>query len=485
MLPAMSQQEPRTGEVLMMRTSVTFGLVLALVATVGAADVQLQGYTDLPGRVPVALCQINTLDHVFDPYASVFVPVQGGQVTSVPPGKSWHDAVTVANEVFAVTAAGEVEKWHTISGEVSLWSVSDVIDIAEGCDRIWLLFRDGHVEQREPVSGALLARWSESWAEAAKIHVSNPLEQVVLAPVQGNDVRLYDTSGVLLRTIEGPSSDRCAAVALGPGGVLAVADRFSGTVDLFGPLGELVAQVAPRGEQPGEARRPASVAWRGSDLWILDPSLHRVSWFIVSALDDWVLPVPLAITPSGGARLEAEAIEFVVLPQSISIVPEIIQLEISLGDGTPLANTDLVPGTPSDTLRWQPSVDWESGASYRWRVRAQAGDYSSGWSAWSNFSTAGLPERFELLPNYPNPFNAATVIPLQVPDANNQHIRVEVFNMLGQRVRILVDGTLQPGARSVVWDGRDDRGSSVASGTYFIRLLHKEGVLTRKAVMLK
>jgi hypothetical protein len=481
----MSQQKPRAGEVLMMKTSTTLGLVIVLVSTLGAADVQLQGYSELPGRVPVALCQISTIDHVFDPYANIFESVQGGSVISVPAGKTWYDAVALSEEVFAVTRAGGVEQWHTITGVSSLWSVSNVIDIATGCDRIWLLMADGHVEQRDPASGAILARWSESWIKAAKIHVSDPLEQVVLAPAQGNEVRLYDTSGVLLRTIEGPSSDRCAAVALGPGGVLALADRFSGTVDLFGPFGDLVAQVAPRGEQPGEARRPASVAWRGSDLWILDPSLHRVSWFSVSALDDWVLPVPLVITPSGGSRLDAEAIEFVVLPQFISITPEIIQVEVGLGDGTLLASTDLVPNAPSDTLHWQPAIDWEPAASYRWRVRAQAGDYSSGWSAWSNFSTAGLPEQFELLPNYPNPFNASTVIPLQVPDAGNGSVTLEVFNMLGQRVRLLHDGVLEPGARSVVWDGRDDRGGSAASGTYFIRLLYKEGILTRKAVLLK
>ena len=54
-----------------------------------------------------------------------------------------------------------------------------------------------------------------------------------------------------------------------------------------------------------------------------------------------------------------------------------------------------------------------------------------------------LPARFALGPNYPNPFNPSTIIPYQLPTAT--HVRLEVFNLLGQRIATLVDGTRPAG----------------------------------------
>ena len=54
-----------------------------------------------------------------------------------------------------------------------------------------------------------------------------------------------------------------------------------------------------------------------------------------------------------------------------------------------------------------------------------------------------LPTRFALGPNYPNPFNPSTIIPYQLPTAT--HVRLEVFNLLGQRIATLVDGTRPAG----------------------------------------
>ncbi|MFH1570887.1 MAG: choice-of-anchor D domain-containing protein [Gemmatimonadota bacterium] len=85
----------------------------------------------------------------------------------------------------------------------------------------------------------------------------------------------------------------------------------------------------------------------------------------------------------------------------------------------------------------------------------------------------GLPLRAELGANYPNPFNPATTIPFAVPTGPGGEaasVRLEVYDLLGQRVRVLVDEALPAGPHQVVWDGRDSRGAAVASGTYFYRL---------------
>ena len=76
-----------------------------------------------------------------------------------------------------------------------------------------------------------------------------------------------------------------------------------------------------------------------------------------------------------------------------------------------------------------------------------------------------LPDRCKSLPN---PFNAETTIryALRGPSA----VRLTIYDMLGQRIRVLVDGIRTEGVHAVVWDGRDERGGQVGSGTYFCRL---------------
>jgi hypothetical protein len=75
---------------------------------------------------------------------------------------------------------------------------------------------------------------------------------------------------------------------------------------------------------------------------------------------------------------------------------------------------------------------------------------------------------FQLERNYPNPFNPETVLKFNLPEASK--VDLKVYNILGQVVRTLVDEELPAGPHSVVWDGRNDQGSDVASGVYFYRI---------------
>jgi hypothetical protein len=74
-----------------------------------------------------------------------------------------------------------------------------------------------------------------------------------------------------------------------------------------------------------------------------------------------------------------------------------------------------------------------------------------------------LPREFELMQNYPNPFNPTTKIKYAIPQAT--HVRIEVYNVLGQRVRTLLDEEKAPGYYTVNFEA-----GSLASGFYIYRL---------------
>jgi hypothetical protein len=93
------------------------------------------------------------------------------------------------------------------------------------------------------------------------------------------------------------------------------------------------------------------------------------------------------------------------------------------------------------------------------------------------------PGTTELFANYPNPFNPSTTIRYRVASAGR--VQLQVFDAPGRRVRVLVDEEQAAGNHDVAFDGRDDAGSTVASGVYFYRLDAGGVTQTRKMVLLK
>ncbi|KAA3606497.1 MAG: T9SS C-terminal target domain-containing protein [Calditrichaeota bacterium] len=104
-----------------------------------------------------------------------------------------------------------------------------------------------------------------------------------------------------------------------------------------------------------------------------------------------------------------------------------------------------------------------------------------------DYSKATVIDRFVLRQNYPNPFNPETTISFEVPNVTSSMSRVEIsiFNIKGQVVRNLVNQAYSGGLHSVVWDGKDNSGKSLASGVYFFKLRTNDNQLTRKMLLLK
>jgi hypothetical protein len=85
--------------------------------------------------------------------------------------------------------------------------------------------------------------------------------------------------------------------------------------------------------------------------------------------------------------------------------------------------------------------------------------------------------------NVPNPFNPSTTISFLVPGTSRT--TVTVYDISGAVVKTLVDAVLDPGRRTVVWDGTNASGETVGSGTYFYRLVTNKKSVTRKMLLLK
>ncbi len=90
---------------------------------------------------------------------------------------------------------------------------------------------------------------------------------------------------------------------------------------------------------------------------------------------------------------------------------------------------------------------------------------------------------FELMQNAPNPFNPTTTIRYIVP--RRSRVEVVIYNLLGRKIRTLVDRDHSPGQYSAVWDGKDNTGRQVASGVYFYSLKADGFIKSKKMVLLK
>ena len=127
-----------------------------------------------------------------------------------------------------------------------------------------------------------------------------------------------------------------------------------------------------------------------------------------------------------------------------------------------------------------------------WYVAVKTRDEAFNWSRLSNvvpFTSTGvndgavMPETFLLEQNIPNPFNPTTDISFYLPRASS--VRLDVYNIIGQAVRILVDGPHPAGWHRVNWDGRTADGRQVAAGVYLYQLRTDGGTLSKSMTLLK
>jgi hypothetical protein len=100
----------------------------------------------------------------------------------------------------------------------------------------------------------------------------------------------------------------------------------------------------------------------------------------------------------------------------------------------------------------------------------------------SNVTAKVLPTQFALHQNYPNPFNPSTSMAIDFPTASDY--KLTIYNIAGQTVKTF-SGAAEAGTLTLTWDGRDSRGSQVATGVYFYAIKAGANEVVNKMVLLK
>lgn len=165
------------------------------------------------------------------------------------------------------------------------------------------------------------------------------------------------------------------------------------------------------------------------------------------------------------------------------------QLEVVL-DGRSLATFAMTSTGDWQTYetKTQSDIEIAGGENLILRLNILEGDQNMNWLRFVQTSSAvdddpGISHDYALLPNFPNPFNPETRIDYRIPE--DGHVRISVFNVLGERVAVLEDGPHTAGGHHVMWDGRSDSGASQASGLYIVRMHAGPFQAMRKITLLR
>jgi hypothetical protein len=151
----------------------------------------------------------------------------------------------------------------------------------------------------------------------------------------------------------------------------------------------------------------------------------------------------------------------------VSITPELIRNE--------------APTFPA-TFTWTDATV-EEGVEYSYRIQAVHGAESQ-WLGPVTLKASLAPKQLALRSAFPNPFASGTEIVFDLPSGSGL-VRLDVYDLAGRRVKRLFEGVLPPSRQHLRWDGRDDRGSGVAAGVYFVMLDSQLGTKTHRVIKMR
>ncbi|MFQ6613344.1 MAG: carboxypeptidase regulatory-like domain-containing protein [Fidelibacterota bacterium] len=171
---------------------------------------------------------------------------------------------------------------------------------------------------------------------------------------------------------------------------------------------------------------------------------------------------------------------------------------ISGQDSIRMLNTDQMSANISNQAIYDSvsAHNWDGVSTASWAIEATDG-YASTWAtdpfdiapltidytAMGVGDEAFIPDEFALYQNYPNPFNPVTTIVYDIPEASD--VTIEIYNIVGQRVRTLVSDHQEPGRYKIRWNSTNDMGAPLSSGMYIYRIQAKDFTSVRKLILMK
>ena len=193
-------------------------------------------------------------------------------------------------------------------------------------------------------------------------------------------------------------------------------------------------------------------------------------------------PVPDSVTVTGDEVLRLVIHTIKTVPNTIHAVWDVDDDVVAEGTDTLFFDASLFdPGeylvtasVTDTTLLVRSNIQDQLATEIEWIVTVEENVTGS--------ETPG-PQTAILKQNYPNPFNPVTTIRYVLPAGGE--VLLQVFDVQGREIKRLVDGYIEAGEWSVVWDGMNERGDAVASGVYFLRLRTGVESAVRKTILLQ
>jgi hypothetical protein len=238
------------------------------------------------------------------------------------------------------------------------------------------------------------------------------------------------------------------------------------TVDVSANLG--IDTLAYNFVLVGGVGGPLVVSAPGSGAELVAPGAHlsKGTWIGLGREEprdaEGLSPV-YSVQPFGLGLPEGSELVWTEIPSEMELSSVMVARETAAGWEPVAARYDISSGTIRAVVR-------QSG---RYQLRRRGAGEIGGL----------LPERVTLGANYPNPFNAVTMIPYGLPAAGR--VTVTVYDLLGREVVRLVQGHQEAGYYRVRWNGKDGTGRPVSSGMYLVVLRTSDQVLSRKLLLLK
>ena len=155
-------------------------------------------------------------------------------------------------------------------------------------------------------------------------------------------------------------------------------------------------------------------------------------------------------------------------------------LPSSEGSGTFVFSADVPVIRIPMSLGWDVDI-LKQGIAVRALVQDATGEIF--WTRWSCWKESEPPNDFTLVQNYPNPFNPTTTIKYSLPQAET--VKLTIYNILGQKVKVLVNAKHPAGDYNIVWDATDQNGKSVPTGVYLYQIEAGDFVQVKTMTLMK